>query len=98
MFDDTALGVACVGNKVGMRHDAALAIENVAYATLADFQFPHKVPDKLETDLDNAHAGVLPRASKRQRHIGFRLTAQIDRTEVDPAGLSHGEFRVLREI
>ena len=96
--DDTARGIARVGNKIGMRDDAALAIENVADAALADFQCPHKVPDKLEIDLDNAHASVSPRAGERERHIRLGFAAQIDRAVVDPVRHRLSEFGVLRVI
>ena len=59
-----------------MLDEAALIIENVADTALTDFQFPEKVP-QTETNLDNAHTSISPRAGEAQRHIRFRLTALI---------------------
>jgi hypothetical protein len=47
-------------------------------AALADLGRAHHVLDQLETDHGDAHAGVGPRTSERQHHIGLGY-AGIDR-------------------
>ena len=58
----------------------------------SDFDAGHHVPDQLEVDLRNAHAGVAPRTGKRQRHVRLGFAAEIDRPVIDLVRDGLGEF------
>ncbi len=72
-----------------------LRIDHVGVAALAHLDLGDHVPDQLEVDLGDAHAGVAAGASKRERHVGLGFAAEIDRPVIDLAGDRLGEFRIL---
>ncbi len=78
-----------------MRDEAAVGVDHIGAAVLADLDLRHHVPDQLEVDLRDAHAGVAPRPGERQRHVGFGFAAEIDRAVIDFVRHGFGEFRPL---
>ncbi len=81
-----------------MRDEAAVGIDHIGAAALADLDLRHHVPDQLEIDLRDAHPGIAPRAGERQRHIGLGLAAEIDRPVIDLVRHGLGEFRLGRIV
>ena len=92
------IGVAQHQADVGMRDEAPLRIDHVGLSALADLDLRYHVPDQLEIDLGDAHAGIAARAGERQRHVGLRLAAKIDRAVIDLVRDRFGEFRLLGEV
>ena len=83
---------------VRVRDQAALSIHHISVAALADLDFRHHVPDQLEIDFRDAHAGVAARTGERQRHVRLGLAAEIDRTVINLVLHRFDEFRLLRQI
>ena len=87
-----------------MRDDAALSIENIGDAVLADLDLCHRILDQLEPDLGDAHSRITPPARNRQRHIrlagqlgpagGPNWAGEIHRAVVDLVRDRLGELRV----
>ena len=92
------IGIAQHQADVGMRDEAAVGIDHISAAALADLDLRHHVPDQLEIDLGDAHPGIAPRAGKRQRHIGLGLAAEINRPVIDLVRHGLGEFRLGRIV
>ena len=92
------VGIAQHQADVGMRDEAALRVDHVGLAVLADLDLRDHVPDQLEIDLGDADAGIAPRAGERQRHVGLGFAAEIDRAVIDLLGHRLGELRLLGEI
>ena len=92
------VGIAQDQADVRMRDQPALRIHHIGMATLADLDLRDHVPDQLEVHLGDADPGVAPRPGDRQRHVGLRLAAEIDRAVVDLVGHRLSEFRVLRKV
>ena len=92
------VGVAQHQADVGMRDQACLPVDHVGAAFFADLDLRHHVPNQLEVDLRDAHAGVAPRAGERQRHVRLGLAAEVDRAVVDLVGRGFGELRLLGEV
>ncbi len=92
------VGVAQHQADVGMSDQTPLRVDHVGLPVRADLDLRHHVPDELEIDLRDAHPGVPARASHPERHIGFRLAAEIDRPIVDLLRHRLGEFGVLGEV
>src|SRR5437660_7302616 len=63
-----------------MRDQPSLRVDHIGVAALADLDLRDHVPDQLEIDLGDAHAGVAPRAGNGQRHIRLGFAAEIDPT------------------
>ena len=78
-----------------MRDQAAVGIDHIGVAVLADLDPGDHVPDQLEIDLRDADAGLAPRAGERQRHVGLGFAAEIDRAVIDLVGHGLGEFRLV---
>jgi hypothetical protein len=81
-----------------MCDQAALRVDNVGVAALADLDLRNHVPDQLEIDLGHAHAGIAPRPGDGQGHIGLGLAAEIDRPVVDLLCRRLGEFRIVGKV
>ena len=92
------VGVAQHQADVGVRDQAALGVDHVGLPALADLDPGHHLPDQLEVDLGDAHAGVAAGAGERERHVGLGFAAEIDRPVIDLLGHRLAEFRVLGEV
>ena len=77
------VGIAQHQADVGMGDQAAVRIDDVGMSALADLDLRNHVPDQLEVDLRDAHAGVAARAGQCQRHVGLGFAAEIDRAVID---------------
>ena len=78
-----------------MRDQPAAAVDHEGLALVADLDLRHDLPDEFQVHLGDAHARVAPRACHRERHVGLRLAAEVDRAVVDFPSHGFGEFRVL---
>ena len=78
-----------------MRDQPSLRIDDIGMPAFADLDLRDDVPDQLQIDLGDAHAGVAPRAGDRERHVRLGFTAKIDGSVVD---LTRHGFRELRFI
>src|SRR5438477_132279 len=65
---------------------------------LADLNLRHHVPDQLQVDLGDAHAGIAARPGERDRHVGLGLAPEIYRPVIDLAGQRIDELAVLRVV
>src|SRR5712691_11979270 len=81
-----------------MRDQAALRVDDVGMAALADLDLRDHVPDQLEIDLGDAHAGVAPRAGDGERHVGLGFAAEIDRPVIDLARRRFRELGIIGEV
>ena len=63
---------------VRMCDQAAIAIDDIGVAVLADLQPGDHVPDQFKIDFGDRDAGVASRLGHRQRHVRLRLFAEID--------------------
>ena len=81
-----------------MRDQPPLRVDHIGVAALADLDLGDHVPDQLEIDLGHAHAGIAPGAGDRERHVGLRLAAEIDRPVIDLACHRLRELRIVGEI
>ncbi len=81
-----------------MRDQPALRVDDIGVAALADLDLRDHVPDQLEIDLGDAHAGVAPRAGNGQRHIRLRFAPEIDRAVIDLARHRFRKLGVVGEV
>ncbi len=81
-----------------MRDQPALGVDDVGAPALADLDLGDHVPDQLEIDLGDAHAGVAPGAGDGERHVGFGFPAEIDRSVIDLVRRGLGELGIAREV
>jgi len=81
-----------------MRDQPSLRIDDIGVTALADLDLRDHVPDQLEIDLGNAHAGIAPRAGNGQRHIRLGFAAEIDRTIIDLARHRFRELGIIGEV
>ncbi len=92
------VGVAQHEADVRMRDQAAVAVDDIGDAALADLDLRDHVPDQLEIDLGDAHAGVAAGAGERQRHVRLGLAAEVDRAVIDLLRHRFGELGGLRIV
>ena len=92
------VGVAQHQADIRVRNQPPLRVDDIGVAALADLDLRDHVPDQLEIDLGDAHAGVAPRPGDGQGHVRLGFTAEIDRAVIDLAGDRFSELRVAREI
>ena len=83
---------------IGMGDQAAGGVDHVGAAVAGEFDLGKDVPDELQIDLGNAHAGVTSRSGQRQRHIRFGLAAKINRAVIDLVRHRLGEGRLLGNV
>ena len=81
-----------------MRDQAALRVDHVGVAALADLDLRDHVPDQLEIDLGDAHAGVASRAGNGERHVRLGFAAEIDRSVIDLARCRFRELGIIGKI
>src|SRR5215468_2454301 len=81
-----------------MRDQAPLVVDHVSLPVLANLDLRNHVPNELEVDLGNTHAGVSSDPGECERHVRLRFAAEIDWTEVDLLGHRVGEFRFMGKI
>src|SRR5262249_47400001 len=79
--------------QLGMRDDLVLRINNVSNAALADLARAHEILNELEIDLRNHHPATC--AGDREGHVGFRLSAKVERPVVVLASGGVDKLRVL---
>ena len=92
------VGVAQHQADVGVRDQPALRVDHIGMTALADLDLRDHLPDQLEIDFGDAHAGIAARTGERQRHVGLGFAPEIDRAVVDLLGDRLGELRVLRVV
>ena len=80
-----------------MRHQAALAVDDIGVAVLADLDLRDHVPDQLQVDVGHRDAAA---AAMRHRHgeIGLAALAERDRPEIDLVGLGLDEGGIGRAV
>ena len=81
-----------------MRDQPPLRVDDIGMAAIADLDLRDHVPDQLEIDLGNAHAGVAPGAGNGERHVRLGFAAEIDRPVIDLARRRLGELGIVGEI
>ena len=81
-----------------MRDQPALRVDDIGMAALADLDLRDHVPDQLEIDLGDAHAGVAPRAGNGQRHVRLGFPAEIDRSVIDLARHRFRELGIIGKV
>src|SRR5215467_755773 len=81
-----------------MRDQPSLRVDDISVAALADLDLRDHVPDQLEIDLGDAHAGVAPRPGNGKRHVRLGFAAEIDRAVIDLARHRFGEFGIAGEV
>src|SRR5262245_34474872 len=81
-----------------MRDQPALRVDHIGVTALADLDLRDHVPNELEIDLGDAHAGVTPRPGNGERHIRLGFAAEIDRAVIDFARHRFGEFGIAGEV
>ena len=78
-----------------MRDEAAVGVDDVSVAVFADLDVRNHVPDELEVDLRDAHAGLAPRSGERERHVRLGFAAEEDRAVIDLVRHGLREFRLV---
>ena len=81
-----------------MGDQPAGGIDHVSAAVAGELDLGENVPDQLQIDLGDAHAGVAPRAGERQRHVRLGFAAEIDRAVIDLVRHRFGEGRILGDV
>ena len=81
-----------------MRDQPSLRVDDVGVAALTDLDLRDHVPDQLEVDFGDAHAGVAPRAGYGQRHIRLGFAAEIDRAVIDLARHCFRELGIIGKV
>ena len=71
------IGVAQYEAEVGIGDQPPMPVDDISIAATPDLHCADQVPDKLQIDLGNGDAGVMPGMRDRDRHIGFRLIAEL---------------------
>ncbi len=67
------VGIAQHQADVGMGDQTAVGVDHISVAVLADLDARNHVPDQLEVDLGDAHAGLAPRAGERRASYRARI-------------------------
>ncbi len=83
---------------VGMRDQPALRIHHIGMAALADLDLRDHVPDQLEIDFGDAHAGIAPGAGNGERHVRLGFTTEVNRPVIDLACHRFRELRIIGEV
>ena len=65
------IGVAQDEADVGMRDQPAFRVDDIRLAMFADLDLRDHIPDELEIDFGNAHAGIAPCPGNGERHVGL---------------------------
>src|SRR4051812_25104816 len=77
-----------------MGDDTTLGVDDIGNAVIADLRLLHNVPHRLEIELGEAHAGVVPPPCHSQRHVGLGVAADVDWPVPDLLCHRLCEFRV----
>ena len=77
---------------------APVPVDYIGMAALADPDLRDDVPDELKIDLGHADARIATVARERQRNIGLRLAAEIDRSVIDLVRHRIDELGLARNI
>ena len=83
---------------VGVGDQTPERIDDVGLPALTDLDLRDHVPDELEIDLGDAHAGIAALAGHREGHVRLGLMAEIDRAVVVLVGHGFDEFRILGQV
>ena len=81
-----------------MRDQPTVGIHHIGAAMRADLDLGNHIPDQLEIDLRDAHAGVTPGAGQRQRHVRLGFPAKINRAVIHFVRHRLCEFRLVRVV
>src|SRR6202011_141204 len=75
------VGLAQHQPDVGIRHEEAVAIDDISFAFLADLDARHDVPDELEIDVRNGHRSRVVAGTDAYRHVRLGFLLEVDRPE-----------------